>query len=105
MDVFSSSIQEQQKAWGFDGLCFVDDNAAYYDSQTHFSPLSHENVTDKLLTRQEPVILDNVIFEDARFQRGSAQTLRQSIGMEKRELMTVSISVSDKHPRKKQRPE
>lgn len=173
MEAFNSVIREQQADWGFDGLCFVDENATYYDSETHFSLLSQESVTDHLLTRQEPVILDNVIFEDtqrlifltpipdmrfgdqtfraigvtynrqnifdilnieafnaqaslyiihedgvvlfrstqdeliqgynlinslaqdAQFQRGSAQTLRESIGTEKRELMTVTLDGSE----------
>ncbi|WP_243125237.1 hybrid sensor histidine kinase/response regulator [Clostridium transplantifaecale] len=66
MEAFSNTIREQQETWGFDSLCFVDENATYYDSDNHFSLLSQENVTDKLLMQQKPVILDNVIFEDTR---------------------------------------
>nr|WP_195269464.1 hybrid sensor histidine kinase/response regulator [Eubacterium sp. 1001713B170207_170306_E7] len=61
---FNSRIQEQREDWGFDSLCLVDENAMYYDVENHFSLLSQENVTENLLTEQEPVILDNVIFED-----------------------------------------
>lgn len=61
---FNSRIQEQRDTWGFESLCFVDENAVYYDGENHFSLLSQEEVTANLLTEQEPVILDNVIFED-----------------------------------------
>lgn len=64
MEIFKSSLKEQKEIWGFENLCFVDDKAMYYDGENHFSLLSQENVTGKLLTEGEPVILYNVIFED-----------------------------------------
>lgn len=64
MEQFNRNLQEQQDAWGFETLCFVDENAIYYDRENHFSLLSQESVTGKLLTEKKPVILDNVIFED-----------------------------------------
>lgn len=53
-----------KKEWGFDNLCFVDEDAMYYDKTNSFSLLSHDEISSRLLTKREPVILDNVFFKD-----------------------------------------
>lgn len=61
---FGSYVSEKRDDWGFDSLCFIDENAMYYDGENAFSLLSHETVTLDLLTGHNPVILDNVLFEE-----------------------------------------
>lgn len=56
----SSYIQEKKEDFGFDSLCFVDEDAMYYDRENSFSLLSNKEVTTKLLTNRQPIILDNM---------------------------------------------
>lgn len=56
-----SYIQEKKADFGFDSLCLVDENAMYYDRKQSFSLLSSKEVTAKLLTDRQPIILDNML--------------------------------------------
>lgn len=60
----SDYTKEKKEDWGFDSLCFVDENATYYDKDNSVSLLSYKEVTTDLLTNHKSVILDNTIFED-----------------------------------------
>lgn len=56
----SRYLQEKKEDFGFDSLCLVDEDAMYYDSEKSFSLLSSREVTTRLLTERQPIILDNL---------------------------------------------
>lgn len=60
----STYIQEKKEDFGFDSLCMVDEDAMYYDRTNSFSLLSNEEVTTKLLTNRQPIILDDILSTD-----------------------------------------
>ncbi|MDC7288171.1 response regulator [Blautia schinkii] len=64
--VLSSYIQEKKEDFGFDSLCVVDEDAMYYDREKSFSLLSNTEVTTKLLTDSQPIILDNMLSTEGR---------------------------------------
>ena len=41
----SDYTKEKKEDWGFDSLCFVDENATYYDKDNSVSLLSYKEVT------------------------------------------------------------
>ena len=56
-----SYIKEKKEDLGFDSLCLVDEDAMYYDKGKSFSLLWSKEVTEKLLTNKQPIILDNML--------------------------------------------
>lgn len=62
----SSYIQQKKEDFGFDSLCLVDEDAMYYDRERSVSLLSSKEVTTKLLTDRQPIILDNMLSEEDR---------------------------------------
>lgn len=56
-----SYIKEKKEDLGFDSLCLVDEDAMYYDRGKSFSLLWSKEVTEKLLTNKQPIILDNML--------------------------------------------
>lgn len=58
--VLSGYIQDKKADFGFDSLCLVDEDAMYYDREKSVSLLSNREVTAKLLTDRQPIILDNM---------------------------------------------
>ena len=60
----SSYIQQKKEDFGFDSLCLVDEDAMYYDRERSVSLLSSKEVTTKLLTDRQPIILDNMLSEE-----------------------------------------
>ncbi|MBT9778889.1 response regulator [Clostridium sp. MCC353] len=64
--VLSSYIQDKKEDFGFDSLCLVDEDAMYYDREKSFSLLSNKEVTTKLLTDKQPIILDNMLTTEGR---------------------------------------
>lgn len=57
----SSLLLDKNADFGFDSLCLVDEEAMYYDRDNSFSLLSNREVTTKLLTDRQPIILDNIL--------------------------------------------
>lgn len=56
-----SYIKEKKEDLGFDSLCLVDEDAMYYEKGKSFSLLWSKEVTEKLLTNKQPIILDNML--------------------------------------------
>lgn len=64
--VLNHYIEEKKEDFGFDSLCLVDESAMYYDRERSFSLLSNTEVTSKLLTDGQPVILDDMFSAEGR---------------------------------------
>lgn len=59
-------VQANKEVWGFDSMCFIDEDAVYYDKTNMFSLLSRKEVSTDLLTEKKPVILDNIPFTEGK---------------------------------------
>lgn len=59
-------VQANKDVWGFDSMCFIDEDAVYYDKTSVFSLLSRKEVSTDLLTEKKPVILDNIPFTEGK---------------------------------------
>ena len=62
----SRFLKQARLQWGFDSFCMVDNDSTYYDNETTFSLLTQRDVTERLISRRERVILDDVIYGDTR---------------------------------------
>ena len=65
-ELLNHYVQTNKDTWGFEAMCFIDEDAVYYDKTNVFSLLSQKEVSTDLLTERKPVILDNVPFTEGR---------------------------------------
>ena len=59
-------FEQAKQQWGFDSVCLVDKNSTYYDDENTFSLLTQRDVTERLISGREQVILDDVIYGNTR---------------------------------------